>query len=271
MAMQVFKQRAVAIIQPTRHEALSENQEDSLSTSIYLQPPPQAVGFHCNKVSSGLNPHEQHVSSSPHRRVGIEFDKQTASPTQSLLLSQSPPSPISLFQHHLLLHFKNDVLEAKSDAACVADVHVISAAMLYNMGLLCHMYAYVHNRSNHDAVPKTTGIIRALRMYELLIELCNQWNSVYAEHSQNQTDRIIQIIQLMAYNNYAGICYELGNYVKYKKIMDVLQHQLALSLSCTVNYRVDFTGSGSDNIYNELKLNVFIYKLFSTPKLASAA
>ena len=130
-------------------------------------------------------------------------------------------------------------------------------------------------------VPKnTTDIIRrAAKIYELLIEFCNQ-SHVIATRSMNHPLRhhethcastsvgMIRVVQLIAYNNYAEICYELGNYVNYKKCMDVFQYLVASSWS---HYFTAEESGSCDSILNELKLNVYMYKLCPMPTLAPAA
>jgi hypothetical protein len=275
MAMQLFKQRAVAVVQPLRDEPHgTQIQEDSLSANV-------SSDFNCNKVLSSIHSYEQQEPSSQ-LVVGLKFDQKAASHAQSFFSSQTSASPISLCQHQILFDTKKKIDRTPSqstnhvanecDAASTDDTNLICAAMLYNMGLLCHKYAYIDNGSNHNTLPKTTAIIQASKMYELVIEFCNQLKLVSSSHPRHESDLMIQIIRSMAINNYAGICYELGNYVKYKNCMDIVHFQLvAFSSNSTFSHLVDFIRSESGNIYGEMKLNVLIYKLFSTPTLASAA
>jgi hypothetical protein len=271
VAMRLFKDRATAVLEPIGHE---QNAIQAL---------------HCNELQFSLQLHQNQIELTSSGVVAIQFSPQTMF-SHSCLLSTTSSSPISICQHQLLLVIKNKIhatpsmsmndLAVESGSVSTEDVQLICATMLYNMAILCHKYAFTGSHNNYCMSSRTTDIIRALKMYELLVNFCNQRNDVPMDHPLNQTHRpyssskqMIQIIQLIAYNNYAEICYELGNYAKYKNCMDVLQYHLysLLSSSWTNDNCNDITGIGSGIIYDELKLNVLTYKLCPTPRLASAA
>ena len=289
VAMQLLKQRAVAaaVVNPVCREShATELLQKSSSTATSFQPPPADTNNSGMKNNHQPYIHPQELPSTG--VVGIMFCPNATHIT-SCLLSQTS-KPISLCYHQLLLvaddnryattpsisaNFRTNL----SDTVSTEDVRLLCATLLYNMGLLCHRYAYICHRNSHPATSITANIIRASEIYELVIEFCEQRNVVTTRrqtHDICTNERMIHMIKMMACNNCAEVCYELGNYVKYKICMDVLQYHLILPSSFTNNHTDDTAGSGSDIIYNiiyiELKLNVLIYKLFPTaPTLASAA
>lgn len=287
VAMHLFKQRAAAAIDPDGHGLdVTELpvQKESSSTNISLRP--QQFEPYYNDLS---NNQQQQQEISPTGIVRIKFSPEATS-TGSCLLSQTSPKPISLCQHQLLLVVAKEEMDTTSPmsvnrlenvrgAVSTEDVHLICATLLYNMGLLCHKYAYICNCNIHHTTANPTNIVRASKIYELLIQFCNQRNVVPLNHPLNEAHHLspsasmIQTIQMIAYNNYAEICYELGRYIKCKNCIDVLQYHLTLSpnsASTSTDRNYTFR-CGSEIMYRELQLNVLIFRLFPTPTLASAA
>ena len=278
VAMYIIKQRVAAIDPICCETNVAELQTEPSSPGELPLPSPQLNNSY-NTLPSNHHHQLQQVSSTVVARIKF-------SPMVTCLLSQSSPKPISICQHQLLLVAEDKMYETSSmenhqenGAVSTEDMHLICATLLYNMGLLCHKYAYIYSNCSHYTTPNTSNIVRASKIYELLIEFCNQGNIVTTgtSHPPNQTLRLssnVRMIQMIAYNNYAEICYEVGNYVMYKHSMNEIQNHLLLELLTFYSNNSNSNntaGSGADIVYRELQLNVLIYKLCPAPTLASAA
>jgi hypothetical protein len=290
VAMHIFKQRAAVVVDPMCHEPHGTgflHESSSTNMPVSLRPPP-TFDPNCNHLPSSLHRHQQ-ASSSSKSVVGIKFSPMAKpNPGGPCLLSQLSPKPISLCQHQLLLIAEDNIYASPSisanyagnvsDAVSTEDVHLICATLLYNMGLFCHKYAYISNCSTHHTAPNLTNFIRASKIYELLIEFCDSRNMLMAgishcPHQVNHLSTNVRMIQTIAYNNYAEICYELGNYTKYMHCMHEIQNHLSFLLlsRCYNNQSNDTVRSGTDIVYRDLQLNVLMYKMCPVPTLASAA
>lgn len=163
------------------------------------------------------------------------------------------------------------------DAISKEESHLISAALLYNMGILLHLHANACHLSTHDAPSNSTYSILALNIYELLIQLSNNidiWN-VSTSSTQDTTLEYcfyLRVIQMLAYNNYGAICYAAGRYDTYQHCMKNLQCQLQFFSNVIRNDGNNLPNSGElQTICNNLRLNALFAKLFPSPMLASAA
>ena len=235
-------------------------------------------------LSEAQNDHHQYRESIlTTYTVRIEIGPNATSKTtyRSSLVSQTP---IARCHNYLLLSIveKVDVTPSIGNhvknaygTASASDLHLICAALMYNMGILCHNYAYNcnSNGSCQSVSINTANLIRASKLYELLIELCNQSDMVLASNPRNDTHCLcssFSLIRMIAYNNYAEICYAFGNYMKYKYCMNAILHQLGLP-TCSNSSRNSIADSTIAIIYREIRLNVVIYKVCTAPTLAAAA
>ena len=193
----------------------------------------------------------------------------------------SPTTPIVLCNHFLLIETmeQNVVVPSASGPQYQSDIvnkclQLLCAALLYNMGLLCQHYASTCHLSNQNGSQGTTIALRASAIYEMLIHLCSQgniWNTDTTTSDANQ-DHIyfLQIIQMMAYNNFGKIYYKMGDYLIYQQCMIVLQHQLMFLSNFGLNAR-NRAELNVQEILNELQLNALVANLFPIQTLASAA
>jgi hypothetical protein len=160
------------------------------------------------------------------------------------------------------------------DAVSTEDLHLLSVALLYNMGLLCQQIAsFCHNQ---DTRRSAATMCHASKIYELLIQLCSHGNIWMTPPPTTPVDAnhhrcFLRMIQMIAYNNYAKICYKLGNYTMYQYCMNVLQYQLIFLLSWNTNPTNDNRASNEQDILTELQLNALVAKLLPVPTLAPAA
>lgn len=239
-----------------------------------IQPGPQTDAVEllpepsCNSLRPTLPPlvpassFQDPPSHYPHQKVSSSITVSIASAT-SFLSSSASPTPIVRCQHPLLLQVSH---KSNVNGPDFTDqVHVVCAALLYNMALLCHEYAICsRTRGPHEA-----NHIRASKTYELLIAFCNQSAMVNTMHRDFSS---IKMIQMMAYNNYADVCYESGNYVKYMHCMNGVQTQLLLSqLSSNSSADFNIPNDARKVIYNELQLNILMARLFPNIRTAPSA
>lgn len=191
----------------------------------------------------------------------------------SFLSSSASPTPIVRCQHPFLLVVAVDpsaVVPSQvshipnvNAAEFIEQVHVVCAALLYNMAFLCRENAAICSRIRG---PDEANNIRASKTHELLIKFCNQSAMLCTMHRNFSS---INMILMMAYNNYAEVCYASDDYVKYIHCMNGVQNQLLLSKQSS-NSSVGFIipNDAREVIYNELLLNVLVARLF--PSITSA-
>ena len=172
-----------------------------------------------------------------------------------------------------MMEQQNQSVNVISDNNFAEDLHLLSAAVLYNMGLLFQQYANTCHLYNQNASQSATMLFRASKIYELLIQLCshrNIWNtSITAEANQNR--RCLRVIQMIAYNNYSKICYKLGDYNMFRHCINVVQYQLLVLSSSNIRSSNENRVSGEQEILNELRLNTLAANIFPVPTLASAS
>ena len=234
-----------------------------------------------------INSRQQQQSAMLTVQIKFQLDEPSTARTQNMSTLPVFSTPIVACNHLLLISTVNGIDIRSStvedqhqqvsvnDAVSTEDLHLLSAALLYNMGLLFHKYANTSHHNDHGISFHSTSNFRASQIYELLIQLCshgNIWNATSDTHNGCQQHRCyLRMIQMMAYNNYAKICYKLGNYLTYQHCMNALQYQLMYLSTVGSNFHNENTEPGELELINDLRLNAFVANLFPIPILASAA
>ena len=181
------------------------------------------------------------------------------------------------------------------------DLHLISSALLLNLGMMMHRMALRQQMSNTDDTLPTTATsherdwIRASKLYELLLSLF---------HKEPDTDRSsdicsmpfyyyhirgMRMMKMIVYNNYAQICYEMGRYHQYYTCILLLQEQIRLdwthedddssstssdtatTTSVTTATMAAVVAVHYKHIRHTIQVNAWICQLLSIPVVARAA
>jgi hypothetical protein len=94
---------------------------------------------------------------------------------------------------------------------------VFSAAMLFNLALICHRIGMMYGRD--------TLLIRASKLYSVIIELLNKNAHVSSSASSTDCGTSTEVLLLtLALNNSGQIQYELCNYPAYHQCMAALRN-----------------------------------------------
>ena len=265
---------------------------DSSSQSSHLVGVPASIATAVSPQSTHVIPNNHQQQQSAVVSVRIQFQRADPFTDQSsypYILEVSTLSTPIIFINHLvviiavdrnatrssMVEQQNQSVNDISDTISTEDLHLLSAAILYNMGLLFQQYANTCHLYNQNASQSATILFRASKIYELLIQLCshrNIWNTSTGNTlDANQNRCCMRMIQTIAYNNYSNICYKLGNYNMFRHCMNVVQYQLIVLSSSSTYSSNENMASGEEEILNELRLNTLVAKLFPVPTLASAA
>jgi hypothetical protein len=154
-----------------------------------------------------------------------------------------------------------------------SDVHLVCAVLLFNIALICHKYSYNLHRVQNQS-PVTCYLVRASKLYVQLIAFLNICDT-NSEMITNTTRyrSYISMIQMVAYNNYGQICYEIGNYTQYQYCMNEIQHGLLKAREACIDAVTDHENdrdvltpststTGYEIVRNEIQLNVLVCTLF---------
>jgi hypothetical protein len=265
-AMKLLKQ-GVNIVDPTARSSHHEGMPSSIQAPVF------PCSYHV-ETNNQYNTNSTVV-------VRIQFQRE-ASLTDRTNLTDIPSSttPIVACNRLLVIVAVNQDAthpsDHVSDAVSTEDLHLLSVALLYNMGLLCQQIANFGYRRNQDTAQNSAAMFHAAKIYELLIQLCSHGNIWMTPPPTTPVDAnhhrcFLRMIQMIAYNNYAKNCYRMGDYIMYQHCMNVLQYQLIFLLSSNENCPNDNKSTSEKDILNELQLNALVANLLSVPTLASAA
>ena len=146
---------------------------------------------------------------------------------------------------------------------------LFSAAILFNLALVCHRLGMVHGRDS--------SVIRASKLYMVIVELLNDTSSSTIEEgltmSKSRSSTQFFLLSL-ALNNLGHVQYELCNYTGYHRCMITLRNLMS---NAAINDCTNDMGpsAGSDDsmmagILDEIRLNILFWN-FSPPSVAHAA
>jgi hypothetical protein len=147
---------------------------------------------------------------------------------------------------------------------------LFSAAILFNLALVCHRLGMVYGRD--------TSVIRASKLYMVIVELLNDSTapSTMEDAAMMSTTRSSTHVFLLTLvlNNLGHAQYELCNYPGYHRCMITLRNLLAnTSTHDCINY-IDHSDGSNDSIMvgilDEIRLNILFWN-FSPPSVAHAA